>query len=126
MPPQRQPQCSYTEADVQLAIYDIENYQVRSVRHATSIYKVPERTIQRRRDGTRSRRDCEPNSKRLQKLEEEAIVEHILEQSLQGLPPSKAEVRDMADKLLSERGANPVGKNWVDNLIKRTPELQTR
>jgi len=32
----------------------------------------------------------------------------------------------MADKLLRARGGNPVGKNWVDNFVKRTPELRTR
>ena len=32
----------------------------------------------------------------------------------------------MADRLLRARGSNPVGKNWVDNFIKRTPELRTR
>ena len=32
----------------------------------------------------------------------------------------------MANKLLEERAGNPVGKNWVDNFVKRTPELRTR
>jgi hypothetical protein len=32
----------------------------------------------------------------------------------------------MADRLLRERGSKAVGKNWVDNFIKRTPELRTR
>ncbi|KAH5752178.1 hypothetical protein HBI55_244370 [Parastagonospora nodorum] len=32
----------------------------------------------------------------------------------------------MADRLLRERAGKPVGKNWVDNFIKRTPELRTR
>ena len=32
----------------------------------------------------------------------------------------------MADKLLGDRNGKPVGKNWVDNFIKRTPELRTR
>ena len=32
----------------------------------------------------------------------------------------------MADKLLEERAGNPIGKNWVDNFVKRTPELCTR
>ena len=35
-------------------------------------------------------------------------------------------MRDMADRLLRERGSGPVGKNWVDNFVKRTPELRTR
>ena len=32
----------------------------------------------------------------------------------------------MADRLLRARDAKPVSKNWVDNFIKRTPELQKR
>ncbi|KAH5464313.1 hypothetical protein HBI65_251110 [Parastagonospora nodorum] len=32
----------------------------------------------------------------------------------------------MADRLLRERAGKPVGKNWVDNFVKRTPELRTR
>jgi hypothetical protein len=72
------------------------------------------------------RRDCEANSKRLTKLEEEAIVQRVLEQSEQGLAPSRSIVREMADRLLRSRGSNPVGKNWVDNFIKRTPELRKR
>ena len=32
----------------------------------------------------------------------------------------------MADKLIGDRNGKPVSKNWVDNFIKRTPELRTR
>jgi hypothetical protein len=53
-------------------------------------------------------------------------VQRILDESLRGVPPSKPHVRDMADRLLRERGGKPIGKNWVDNFIKRTPELRTR
>jgi hypothetical protein len=53
-------------------------------------------------------------------------VQGILEQSLRGEAPSKDTVRDMADRLLRERGAKPVGKNWVDNFVKRTPELKAK
>jgi hypothetical protein len=116
----------YNEGDVQLAISDIQSNQIKSLRRAEAIHSVPRRTIQRRRDGKRPQRDCEPKSKRLTKLEEEAIVQRILEEGLRGIPPSKAHVQDMADRLLRERGGKPTGKNWVDNFIKRTPELRTR
>jgi hypothetical protein len=53
-------------------------------------------------------------------------VQRVLEESLRGVPPSKAHVQDMADRLLRERGGKPTGKNWVDRFIARTPELQTR
>ena len=45
------------------------------------------------------------------KLEEEAIIEYILEQSLRGIPPLKLDVREMANRLLRDRGAKPVGKH---------------
>ena len=122
----QQPQKTYTEADLQLAISDIKAQRVRSVNQAATIYNVPESTLVDRRAGKRMRRDCEANSKRLTKLEEEAIVQRVLEQSAQGLAPSRSIIREMADKLLRSQGSNPVGKNWVDNFVKRTPELQKR
>jgi hypothetical protein len=119
-------QKTYTEADIQLAIFDIKAQRVQSLNQAATIYNVPQSTLFDRRAGKRMRRDCEANSKRLTKLEEEAIVQRVLEQSEQGLAPSRSIVREMADRLLRSRGSNPVGKNWVDNFIKRTPELRKR
>ena len=49
--------------------------------------------------------------KRLINLEEEVIVQCIIDKSLCGVPPSKALVQDIANKLLEERGAKPVRKN---------------
>jgi hypothetical protein len=46
--------------------------------------------------------------------------------SKQGLAPPRSYVREMADKLLRARQSNPVGKNWVNNFVKRTPKLQKR
>ena len=122
----RKHQITYIEGDLQLAIQDINFQQLLSERRAAAIYKVPRRTLVDRRAGRRPRRDCEPNRKRLTKLLEEAVVLRILEGSDRGLPSSKADVRDMADKLPRERGGDAVGKNWVDRFIQRTPELQTR
>ncbi|KAF7571217.1 hypothetical protein PtrM4_112190 [Pyrenophora tritici-repentis] len=124
MTQQRTSQTLYSELDLQIALFDIQSKRVKSQRRAASIYNVPRTTLQDRRAGKRSRRDCEANSKRLTKLEEEAIVGRILEESTRGFAPTKADVRAMADKLLHEREGNPVGKNWVDNFVKRTPELR--
>jgi hypothetical protein len=111
MSQQRNVQLAYTEGDIILAISDITSNQILSVKRAAAIYNVPRTTVRRRRAGQRSRRECEPNSKRLTKLEEEAIVERILEENLRGIPPSKAHVQDMANRLLRERGGKPTGKN---------------
>jgi hypothetical protein len=126
MSQQRNQQKTYTEADLQLALSNICSQRVQSQRRAATIYSVPQRTISHRRNGKRPQRNYKPNSKRLTKLEEEVILQGVLEYSIRSLPVSKADVRDMADRLLRERAGKPVGKNWVDNFIKRTPELRTR
>jgi hypothetical protein len=111
MSQQRNVQKSYNEGDIYLAISDIQLNRVSSAKCAAEIYNVPGTTIQDRRAGRRPRRDCEPNRKSLTKLEEEVIIQRILDESLRGIPLSKAHIRDMADRLLGERGGNPTGKN---------------
>ena len=44
--------------------------------------------------------------------EEEAITKRILDLDSQGLPPTLRLVRDMANKLLSERQRDPVSEKW--------------
>ena len=87
---------------------------------------MSKRTIRHRRAGIPARRDCQPNSKKLTKLEEEVIVDHILDLDLRGFAPTYAAVRDMADKLLAARGAGQVGQKWPANFVKRTDSLTTR
>ena len=95
----------YKEADVSLAILAIKRNQVQSIRRAAATYKVSRRTIDRRRAGITARRNCEPNLKKLTKLEEEVITRHILDLDSRGFPPTLNAVQDMANKLLTERGA---------------------
>ena len=126
MPQQPQPQRSYAEANVQIAVSELAQNQIQSIRRAERVYNVPQTTIRRRRDGKPCRRDYEPNCKRLTKLEEEAITQRIIVEAKRGLPCGRDDVRDMANRLLRERAGEEVGKNWVDRFIQRNPELRTR
>jgi len=65
----------YTEANLQLAIASISSNQIPSVRRSAAIFNTPEATLRDRRAGRRCRADCEANSKRLTKVEEEVIVQ---------------------------------------------------
>jgi hypothetical protein len=51
------------------------------------------------------------------------IVRHILELDSRGFAPTLDAVRDMADKLLAERGAGHVGKQWPRNFVNQTDSL---
>ena len=119
-------QLALNKADIQLAISSINLYQTQSNRRAAAVYNVSKRTIRHRRAGIPARRDCQPNSKKLTKLEEEVIVDHILDLDLRGFAPTYAAVRDMADKLLAARGAGQVRQKWPANFVKRTDSLTTR
>jgi hypothetical protein len=54
------------------------------------------------------------------------VRDNILNASLRGVPLTKALVRDIANRLLRERGEKPVSKHWVNNFVKRTPKLKKR
>jgi hypothetical protein len=129
---------TYTEWTLQLAIQATIEDRDESERRIIAAFGVPRSTLRDRRDGAILqrdgailrrdgailRRDYEPKSKKLSKLEEEALVRRILELDPRGTSATKTMVRDMANDLLAERGGKPVGKHWVDNLKACTPEIK--
>jgi len=126
MQQQHNVQSIYQEGRIALAISALKKNQFQSVRQAAAAYKVDRKTLDRRLAGTTSRRDCEANSKRLTKQEEVVIVQHILDLDSRGFAPKLVFLRDMANQLLAARSARPVGKNWPENFVRRTPEVKTR
>ena len=119
-------QSTYNEANIVLAIQALDRGQIKSVRQAASTFHVPRSTLQTRRAGALPQRDFQPKSKKLNKLEEEAVVSHILDLDSRGFPPTIGAVRAMADRLLATRQVGPVGQKWPFNFVKRTPSLKTR
>ena len=126
MPLRHTPRIASNNADMQLAIDSLQAKQIQSENHAALVYNVPRMTLHNRRAGKPARRDCQPNSKQLTKLEEEVIVRQILDLDTCGFAPTYAAIRDMADKLLAARGAGQVGVHWPRNFVKRTDSLTTR
>src|SRR5438477_5776379 len=108
-----------------LAIQAINSDASNSVRATCRDYLVPRSTLRHRLSGRTPRAEAPPNGMRLTKLEEAAIVERILDLDSRGFPLTKAILRDMANKLLAERDAGTMGKNWPDNFVKRKEELKT-
>ena len=56
---------SSNEGDIQFAISSLNARQLQSNRRATAIFNIPETTLRDRRAGKPTRRDCQPNSKKL-------------------------------------------------------------
>ena len=107
------------ERKINLALQAIGKDQNLSARAAATIYKCSHTTLSRQLNGTQSRHDSMPNSRNLTSLEEVTIIQYILDLDTQFYPPRLIGVEDMANRLLAERDAPPVGKRWASNFIKQ-------
>ena len=114
------------ECQLNLALQAIRKDPKLSIRAAAKLYRVDHVTLSRRLKGTLSRSDSMPKSRKLTSLEEETIVEYIIDLDARSHPPRLASVEEMANRLLTERGAPHVGLRWASNFVKRQPLLRTR
>jgi hypothetical protein len=114
------------EGRILLALQALQNDPELKLRRAAEIYKVGRMMLWRRQKGIQSRRDWIPESRKLSDLEEQIIVQFILDLDSRGFPPRLRGVEEMANRLLADRDAPPVGKRWASNFVKRQKELKTR
>jgi hypothetical protein len=107
------------EAQLMLAVQAIKKDPKFSIRRAALIYTVSRTTLQARLDGRDLRRDILHPRQNLTKLEESTIIQRIIELDSQAFFPRLNAVENMANRLLCDRDASRVGKNWASNFVKR-------
>jgi hypothetical protein len=117
---------SNKEARITLALQAYQADPKLSLRRAAFMYDVHFRTLHHRSKGKEARDDWVPTQRKLSDLEEEVIVQYILDLDLRGFPSRHRDVEEMANRLLADRDASPVGKRWAIDFIKRQPKLKTR
>ncbi|RKK77815.1 hypothetical protein BFJ71_g16645 [Fusarium oxysporum] len=115
-----------SEDNILLALQALQYDPKLKIRRAASIHKVCPKKLGCRQKGMQSRRDWIPKSRKLSDLEEQIIVQFILDLDSRGFPPRLHGVEDMANRLLADRDAPPVGKRWASNFVKRHKELEPR
>lgn len=104
MPPNRienRQKLANQEGKILLAISDLKNGKIRTVREAVRIYNVSRTTLQRRLAGIEYRAEKRANSHKMTQYEEESLLKWVLDLDKRGLPPRPSLVQDMADLLLS-------------------------
>ena len=82
-----QAQSSSQEGRILLAIQAIKQGHIQNVKSAAETYDIPRTTLQRRIQGTTSRRNSIPNLCRLTPYKESALVRYILNLDSRGFPP---------------------------------------
>jgi hypothetical protein len=117
------------EGKVLLALDDIKNGRIKSIRAAAKLYEIPLSTLHTRAHGQIPRAEKRPTGHKLTQLEEDSLTEWILSMDSRGAAPRPATVREMANILLAARGCYPpltVGKNWPSTFVQRRDELRSR
>ncbi|KAJ3537253.1 hypothetical protein NM208_g6395 [Fusarium decemcellulare] len=117
---------SNKEARILLALQAYQNTPKLSLRGAAKLYQVKHSTLFDRYNGIQARVNTIPNSRRLSDLEEQILIYFILDLDSRGFPPRLRGVKEMADQLLADRDALPVGARWAHNFVRRHPDLKTR
>lgn len=114
------------EGKILLALEDLKNGRVKSIRAAATLYAISCSTLQYRAAGRIARVDKRPNRYKLTQLEEDALTKWIISMDTRGAAPRTATIGEMANILLAARGSQPpytIGKNWPSKFVERRDEL---
>ena len=106
MPQQPHLELLPAEDRVILAIQAMKSNASLSQQRATTIYNISRSTLSNRRARMAARRDIHPNSSKLQRHEEEVVIQYIRKLGAQGFAPTLSYVREMANQLLAKRSGS--------------------
>ena len=129
MPPIRNkkaPTSTEIEGRILLAISDLKNGRIRSIRQAAALYTIPRTTLQDRINGIEYKGEKRANGHKLTQFEEDSLLKWVLDLDKRGLPPRPSLLQDMADLLLSQHGNERVSEKWVYRFVDRHPEVKLR
>ncbi|GFG03195.1 hypothetical protein IFM5058_01312 [Aspergillus udagawae] len=102
------------EGKILLAIQDLQKGNIKSLRAAATLYKIPLSTLHDRAAGVSSRVDKYHHQQKLTQLEEDSLTKWIISMDLRGAAPRPSTIQEMANILLAARGETPpttVSKN---------------
>jgi DDE superfamily endonuclease/Tc5 transposase DNA-binding domain/helix-turn-helix, Psq domain len=115
----------YSEVELSQALIAVTNGQ--SINKASADWGIPKETLRDRLHGTTTH---QIGAQRLQRLTpdlENNLVGWILVQEAIGNPPTHAQIRVFAERILQGQGdTNPIGKKWFQGFLRRNPAIQTK
>ena len=115
----------YTENDILQALIDIKNRQ--SLKSVIKKSGLPRSTLRGRVKGSEPHSIAAESQQRLSKVQEEHLTQWVLTQEALALPPTHAQIREFAQRVLAIKGDNqPLGKRWIQAFLKRNLILRTK
>ena len=115
----------YSEEELQQALQAILSGQ--TIKRAAIEHGIPRSTLQNRIKGQQPRSEAFSDFQRLRPVQEELLTTWILTQAALGLPPSHAQVKEFAERILRAQGdSEPLGKRWLQAFLRRNPAVQVQ
>lgn len=118
---------AYTEQDLQDAIAKYHRGRG-SIRSISREFGIPTTTLHHRIHGTQTRSIGAEPLQILSRVQEDHLSQWVLTQVALGVPPTHAQIRAFASRVLQAQGATrtTVGKGWMTRFLRRNPILRTQ
>jgi hypothetical protein len=124
MPPNSKTTALEREGRLVCAINALRSNQISSIKKASGIYRVNFNTLRRRLQDWSSRAETVANNRNLNDNEKQILTEWILNLVARDYLFRKWIIKDTANMLRRLRDKSLVDKNWMNNYVKRTSEMQ--
>ena len=92
----------YTKDDLAQALNDVANKK--PIREAAREWGIPYPTLRMRTKGSESHSNAAESQQRLSRVQEEYLTQWVLTQEALGLPPTHAQIREFAQRVLAIKG----------------------
>lgn len=99
----------------------------RGARQFVTTHGLSARTLRRYKNGGQSIESFNKSKRKLLDEENDVLVEHIAELSVEGFPPDRKEIMEMANEIIQARDPSDtgVGKSWYLRFMDRNAEARS-
>jgi hypothetical protein len=132
MPCQRKAEALEVEQRLAIALAGLQSGEWTTVYKAAKDMKVSKDTLGRRWRGNKSHAEARESQQKLTKAEEKVLADWITQLTATGHPARHDFIREMAEEIRWKRKVEireikliPLGSSWVQQFLKRQPQLQT-
>ena len=116
---------NYTKEQLFQALLQVQ--KGRSVASVAKEWAIPKSTLNDRRKGHQPRAIAFESLQKLSKAQEGHLTKWVLTQVDVGMPPTHAQIRELAQRILLARGdSTTLGKRWLTRFLDRNLVLRTQ
>ncbi len=104
---------AYSKQDLQNTVQEYQHGR-QSLKKISLEFGIPKTTIWNRIYGSQPHRDASESQQSLSRVQRDYLTQWVLTQVALGVPPTHAQIREFANRVLKAQGSSQsVGNGWV-------------